>query len=215
MREAGNVGREIFAESVKLRQFGPRTCLGHHGDPRDSEEGVVLSAKKEQLRKLLRCESSSEGSGDGVPVPEEGLRVGHAGLDAAQGRSVPGTSVPAAGLGRVDREVGRREVVAQPHEAGGVAPSTLLEGGVGFDLDDEIGLVAQVDSTEHHFTTPDQVVETERQHRAYRSAGLHVIGIRPSRVRRDREGLYRDVLDARRIAAALPDAEVRWSPDLP
>ena len=60
MREAGNVGREIFAESVKLRQFGPRTCLGHHGDPRDSEEGVVLSAKEKQLRELLRREGSSE-----------------------------------------------------------------------------------------------------------------------------------------------------------
>ena len=62
MRKAGSVGREIFAESMKLRQLGPRTCLGHHGDPRDSEKGVVLSAKEKQLRKLLRREGGSEGS---------------------------------------------------------------------------------------------------------------------------------------------------------
>ncbi|NYD37356.1 hypothetical protein [Actinomycetospora corticicola] len=68
---------------------------------------------------------------------------------------------------------------------------------------------------EHHFMTPDQVIETERQHRAYRSAGLHVIGIRPNRLRLDPDGLYRDVLDARRVAAALPPAEVTWRPDLP
>ena len=58
--KTGHVGREIFAESMKLRQLGPRTCLGHHGDPRDSEKGVVLSAKEKQLGKLLRREGSSE-----------------------------------------------------------------------------------------------------------------------------------------------------------
>ncbi|MCD2190214.1 hypothetical protein [Actinomycetospora soli] len=87
--------------------------------------------------------------------------------------------------------------------------------GVADVFDEEIGLVGQVDSTEHHFMTPDQVIETERQHRAYRSAGLHVIGIRPNRLRLDPDGLHRDVLDARRVAAALPRAEVTWRPDLP
>ena len=62
LRKTGHVGREIFAESMKLRQLGPRTCLGHHGDPRDSEKGVVLSAKEKQLRKLLRREGGSKGS---------------------------------------------------------------------------------------------------------------------------------------------------------
>ena len=62
MRKAGSVGREIFAESMKLRQLGPRTGLGHHGDPRDSEKGVVLSAEEKQLRKLLWREGGSEGS---------------------------------------------------------------------------------------------------------------------------------------------------------
>lgn len=96
----------------------------------------------------------------------------------------------------------------------------LLDGrgrflGVADVFDPEIGLVGQVDSTEHHFMTPEQVIETERQHRAYRSAGLHVIGIRPNRLRLDADGLYRDVLDARRVAAALPPTEVTWRPDLP
>ncbi|WP_026204837.1 hypothetical protein [Actinomycetospora chiangmaiensis] len=86
--------------------------------------------------------------------------------------------------------------------------------GIADAFDEEIGLVAQVDSTEHHFMTPDQVVETERQHRAYRSAGLHVVGIRPSRLRSDREGLYRDVLDARTVAASLPRVDVGWRPDI-
>ncbi|NMO91192.1 hypothetical protein [Actinomycetospora sp. TBRC 11914] len=79
----------------------------------------------------------------------------------------------------------------------------------------EIGLVLPIDSTEHHFSTADQVVETERQHRAYRSAGLHVYGIRPSRIARDPAGLYQDVLDAIRVAANLPTPLVRWQPDLP
>ncbi len=86
--------------------------------------------------------------------------------------------------------------------------------GIADAFDDEIGLVAQLDSTEHHFMTPDQVIETERQHRAYRSAGLHVIGIRPNRVRLDPTGLRHDVLDARRVAAALPQTAVSWRPDL-
>lgn len=87
--------------------------------------------------------------------------------------------------------------------------------GIADAYDDEIGLVAQVDSTEHHFMTPDQVIETERQHRAYRSAGLHVIGIRPNRVRLDSEGLRRDVVDARRVASALPHTGTTWRSDLP
>jgi hypothetical protein len=79
----------------------------------------------------------------------------------------------------------------------------------------EIGLVLPIDSTEHHFMTPDQVVETERQHRAYRSAGLHVFGIRPSRIAHDSAGLHRDVLDAIGVAAGLPTPLVRWQPALP
>lgn len=79
--------------------------------------------------------------------------------------------------------------------------------------DEETGLVVAVDSVEQHFATPEQVALTERQHRAYRSAGLHVIGIRPSRVRTDPVGLLRDVLDAERLAAALPPARVTWRPD--
>ena len=53
----------------------------------------------------------------------------------------------------------------------------------------EVGLVLPIDSVEQHFMTPEQVEETERQHRAYRSAGLHVFGIRPSRMRTDPGGL--------------------------
>jgi hypothetical protein len=87
--------------------------------------------------------------------------------------------------------------------------------GIADVLDPEIGLVAQVDSTEHHFMTPDQVIETERQHRAYRAAGLHVVGIRPNRVHLDPDGLHRDVVDARRTASALPAAPITWRPDLP
>lgn len=80
---------------------------------------------------------------------------------------------------------------------------------------EEVGLVLPVDSVEQHFATPDQVAETERQHRAYRSAGLHVLGFRPSRTRTDSAGLLRDVLDAIAVARTLPRADVTWSPDLP
>jgi hypothetical protein len=79
----------------------------------------------------------------------------------------------------------------------------------------EVGLVVPVDSVEQHFETPEQVVETERQHRAYRSAGLHVFGVRPSRIDGDSEGLLQDVLDAIRVAESLPTPLVRWQPDLP
>lgn len=79
----------------------------------------------------------------------------------------------------------------------------------------ELGLVLPVDSTEHHFMTPEQVTETERQHRAYRSAGLHVYGVRPTRMRGDAEGLLRDVLDAIAVAEQLPAPAVLWTPDLP
>ena len=79
----------------------------------------------------------------------------------------------------------------------------------------EIGLVLPIDSVEQHFTTPEQVVETERQHRAYRSAGLHVFGIRPGRISSDPVGLHRDVLDAIGVATSLPTPLVRWQPDLP
>lgn len=79
----------------------------------------------------------------------------------------------------------------------------------------EIGLVLPIDSVEQHFATPDQVIETERQHRAYRAAGLHVLGVRPSRITSDSAGLHRDVLDAIAVAASLPAPLVRWQPDLP
>jgi hypothetical protein len=79
----------------------------------------------------------------------------------------------------------------------------------------EVGLVLPIDSTEHHFTTLGQVVETERQHRAYRSAGLHVFGVRPGRIDGDSAGLLRDILDAIRVAESLPTPLVRWQPDLP
>jgi hypothetical protein len=79
----------------------------------------------------------------------------------------------------------------------------------------EIGLVLPIDSVEQHFMTPEQVEETERQHRAYRSAGLHVFGIRPGRMRTDPAGLLRDVLDAIAVAEQLPTPLVRWAPDLP
>jgi hypothetical protein len=85
--------------------------------------------------------------------------------------------------------------------------------GIADVYDEEIGLVVPVDSVEQHFATPEQVALTERQHRAYRSAGLHVLGIRPSRVRTDPAGLLDDVLDARRVAEALPTARVTWRPD--
>lgn len=79
----------------------------------------------------------------------------------------------------------------------------------------ELGLVLPVDSVEQHFATPAQVEETERQHRAYRSAGLHVYGIRPTRIRGDSAGLRRDVLDAVAVAERLPTPDVLWTPDLP
>lgn len=80
---------------------------------------------------------------------------------------------------------------------------------------EEVGLVVPVDSVEAHFATADQVADTERQHRAYRSAGLHVLGVRPSRTRTDSAGLLRDVLDAIDVAKNLPRADVEWLPDLP
>ncbi len=86
--------------------------------------------------------------------------------------------------------------------------------GIADVYDEEVGLVVPVDSVEQHFATPEQVALTERQHRAYRSAGLHVLGIRPSRVRTDPDGLLQDVLDAVRVAAALPPARVTWRPDV-
>nr|WP_218891125.1 hypothetical protein [Actinomycetospora corticicola] len=79
----------------------------------------------------------------------------------------------------------------------------------------ELGLVLPIDSVEQHFMTPGQVEETERQHRAYRAAGLHVYGIRPSRMRSDSSGLRRDVLDAIAVAERLPTPNVLWTPDLP
>jgi hypothetical protein len=79
----------------------------------------------------------------------------------------------------------------------------------------EIGLVLPIDSVEQHFMTPEQVEDTERQHRSYRSAGLHVLGIRPSRMRTDSGGLLRDVLDAVAVAERLPTPLVQWEPDLP
>ena len=79
----------------------------------------------------------------------------------------------------------------------------------------EAGLVIPIDSVEHHFATPEQVEETERQHRAYRSVGLHVMGLRPSRARHDPAGLLQDVLDALTVARSLPTPAVRWAPDLP
>jgi hypothetical protein len=93
------------------------------------------------------------------------------------------------------------------------AQGSLL--GIADIYDEESGLVVAVDSIEQHFATPEQVAETERQHRAYRAAGLHVIGIRPSRTRTDPVGLLRDVMDAIEVARKLPRADVRWSPDLP
>ena len=86
--------------------------------------------------------------------------------------------------------------------------------GIADIYDEETGLVVAIDSVEQHFATPEQVALTERQHRSYRTAGLHVLGIRPSRARTDPVGLLRDVLDAERVAAALPRARVTWRPDL-
>lgn len=78
-----------------------------------------------------------------------------------------------------------------------------------------IGLVLPNDSTEHHFMTTAQVVETERQHRAYRSAGLHVYGVRPTRIMNDSAALLEDVLQSIRTAEELPTPLVRWQSDLP
>lgn len=79
----------------------------------------------------------------------------------------------------------------------------------------ELGLVLPIDSTEQHFMTAAQVTATEAQHRAYRSAGLHVYGVRPLRMRDDPDGLLRDVLDAIAVAERLPTPVVLWAPDLP
>ncbi|MCD2192373.1 hypothetical protein LQ327_03040 [Actinomycetospora endophytica] len=79
----------------------------------------------------------------------------------------------------------------------------------------EVGLVVPIDSVEQHFATPEQVAETERQHRSYRSAGLHVMGLRPSRVRHDPAGLLQDIVDAIEVARRLPTPAVEWAPDLP
>ncbi|MCD2190335.1 hypothetical protein [Actinomycetospora soli] len=87
--------------------------------------------------------------------------------------------------------------------------------GIADGLLPDLGLVLPIDSTEHHFMTPEQVTETERQHRAYRSAGLHVYGVRPMRMRGDPGGLLRDVLDAIAVAEQLPTPSVLWTPDLP
>ncbi|MEJ2868619.1 hypothetical protein WCD74_12680 [Actinomycetospora sp. OC33-EN08] len=92
------------------------------------------------------------------------------------------------------------------------AEGTLL--GIADGFLPELGLVLPIDSVEQHFMTSDQVVETERQHRAYRSAGLHVYGVRPGRMRGDSPGLLLDVLDAIAVARQLPTPPVLWVPDL-
>ncbi|WP_018334919.1 hypothetical protein [Actinomycetospora chiangmaiensis] len=110
---------------------------------------------------------------------------------------------------------------AQP-ELAGVAilfNVRLSVGGVFLGIADgylpDIGAVLPVDSVEQHFMTPDQVIETERQHRRYRSVGLHVYGLRPGRIHGDSTGLLRDVLDAIAVAEQLPTPTVAWVPDLP
>ncbi len=137
-----------------------------------------------------------------------------------KGSATPRKVLRAIGAGvrsAAEHEV-REWWLAQPELAPVLMNVSLFDEDGGFlgiaDIhDEETGLVVAVDSVEQHFATPEQVALTERQHRAYRSAGLHVIGVRPGRVRTDPVGLLRDVLDAERVAAALPPARVTWRPD--
>jgi hypothetical protein len=138
-----------------------------------------------------------------------------------------GSATPRAVLGAI--EAGARSAaefdvrkwwLAQPELAPVLMNVALFDErgaflGIADIYDEEAGLVVPIDSVEQHFATPDQVAETERQHRAYRSAGLHVLGIRPSRTRTDPVGLLQDLLDAGRVARALPAVRVSWRPDLP
>lgn len=82
-------------------------------------------------------------------------------------------------------------------------------------LVEDVGFAWEIDSTEHHFATPEQVEWTARRQRALRAVGLHVVGTRPSQRRDDPAGTLRDVLDGLTVAAALPAPRVTYVDDIP
>jgi hypothetical protein len=82
-------------------------------------------------------------------------------------------------------------------------------------LVEEVGFAWEIDSTEHHFATPEQVEWTARRQRALRAVGLHVVGTRSTQRRDDSEGTLRDVLDGLAVAAALPTPRATYLDDIP
>ena len=81
-------------------------------------------------------------------------------------------------------------------------------------LIEEVGLGIEVDSTENHFATPDQVARDTIRLRGLRSTGLHMISIRPTQHRDDPAGTRRDMLDAIEVARCLPPPRVVYKDDL-
>jgi hypothetical protein len=81
-------------------------------------------------------------------------------------------------------------------------------------LVEECGFAWEIDSTEHHFATPDQVEATLRRQRALRAVGLHLVSTRPSQRRDDPEGTLRDLLDGLAVAAALPAPRATFEDDI-
>ena len=77
------------------------------------------------------------------------------------------------------------------------------------------GFAWEIDSTEHHFATPDQVDATLRRQRALRAVGLHLVSTRPSQRRDDPAGTLRDLLDGLAVAAALPAPRATFEDDIP
>lgn len=81
-------------------------------------------------------------------------------------------------------------------------------------LVEEYGFVWEIDSTEHHFATPDQVEATLWRQRALRAVGLHLVSTRPSQRRDDPDGTLRDLLDGLAVAAALPPPRATFEDDI-
>jgi hypothetical protein len=77
---------------------------------------------------------------------------------------------------------------------------------------EELGFVWEIDSVEEHFATPEQVRATAARHRLLRSAGLHVLGTRPSQRRDDPEGVREDIRAALEIARLLPPPRITFWP---
>ncbi|MEJ2864832.1 hypothetical protein [Actinomycetospora flava] len=80
-------------------------------------------------------------------------------------------------------------------------------------LVEELGFAWEIDSVEHHFSTPEQVEATARRARALRAVGLYLLSTRPSQRRDDPDGVLQDVKDGLAIAAKLPPPRALY--DLP